>query len=277
MKKWLPILIVPGALWVSSCKKSGSSNNGNPNNTAYLSSVISLSPQTRVIDSFYYDTAHRLTRFTQYQYDSSQGTPTAGAWNAYFAYPAGNSQTPSSYLYAAGFLTDIHSLIYDAQGRISKDTSVSGTGYVGYYTYPNGNIATTVLFDGTRANNQVDTLFLSSGNVANMRIYYPNSAGTADSLEGNVNFGFTSLANPAYHQAMTNAIGPLLYILQLDGFGSSVDPVSQHAFNSVGGIGYGLPPGISLRYNQTTDSKGRLITLSSALGPAAGSISFTYY
>jgi hypothetical protein len=126
-------------------------------------------------------------------------------------------------------------------------------------------------------NNQIDTLFLSNGNVSNMRVYYPNDAGTADSLEGNVSFGFTSLTNPAYHSAMTNSIGPLLYVLQVDGFGSSVDPVSQHAFNSFSGAGYGLPPGISLNYNQTTDAQGRLIELSSPLGPVAGSITFTYY
>ena len=277
MKKWLPIILLPGILWVASCKKSGSSNNGNPNNTAYLSSVISLQPQTRVIDSFYYDSAHRLSRFTQYEYDSSQGSPIAGVWSAYFAYPNGSGAAPTSYLYVAGFGTDLHALSFDAQGRISKDTSLSGTGYVASYTYPNGNPATTVLFDGTRKNNQIDTLFLGSGNVTNLRIYYPNNAGTADSLEGNVNFGFTSLTNPAYHQSMTNAIGPLLYILQLDGFGSSVDPISQHAFNSVGGDGSGLPAGISLKYNQKTDSQGRLIELSSSLGPVAGSITFTYY
>ncbi|HVS97520.1 MAG TPA: hypothetical protein VHE54_13595 [Puia sp.] len=277
MKKWLPILLIPGVFWAVSCKKGGSSNNGNPNNTAYLSSVVSIQPQTRVIDSFYYDSAHRLARFTQYEYDSSQGYPVAGAWSAYFAYPAGNGAAPSSYLYAAGSIADLHALAYDTQGRISKDTSLSGTGYVATYTYPGGNLATTVLFDGTRMNNQIDTLFLDGGNVTNLRIYYPNDAGTADSLEGNVNFGFTSLTNPAYHQAMTNAIGPLIYILQLDGFGSSVDPVSQHAFNSVSGVGSGLPPGISLKYNQKTDSQGRIIELSSSLGPVAGSITFTYY
>jgi hypothetical protein len=276
MKKWLRILIIPGILWISSCKKSGSSNN-NPNNIAYLSSVVSLSPQTRVIDSFYYDSSHRMTRMTQYQYDSSQGYPTAGAWSAYFAYPAGAGTAPSSYLYVVGNTTDIRALSYDGQGRIARDTSVSGTGFVAYYTYPSGNIATTVLFDGTPMNNQIDTLFLSNGNVTNMRIYYPNNEGTADSLEGNVSFGFTSLANPAYHSAMTNSIGPLLYVLQVDGFGSSVDPVSQHAFNSVSGVGFGLPPGLSLKYNQTTDSQGRLIQLSSPLGPVAGSITFTYY
>jgi hypothetical protein len=275
MKKWLPVLLLP-ALWVVSCKKSGSSNN-NRNNNAWLSSVVSLQPQTRVIDSFYYDSSHRITRLSQYQYDSSQGSPTFGALTVQFAYPAGTTSQPTSYLYVFGSSADIHALTYDAQGRISRDTSVSGTGYVAHYSYPGGNIATTVLFDGTPMNNQIDTMFLSGGNVTSLRIYYPNTAGTADSLGGEVNFGFTSLANPAYHTDMTNSIGPLLYILQLDGFGSSVDPISQHAFNTFGGTGSGLPPGVSLKYNQTTDSQGRLIELSSSLGPVAGSISFTYY
>ncbi|HXB96232.1 MAG TPA: hypothetical protein VNU70_13770 [Puia sp.] len=277
MKKWLLSVLIPGMLWVSSCKKSGSSNNNPTTNNAYLSSVVSLQPQTRVIDSFYYDTAHRMTRITQYQYDSSQGFPTAGAWSAYFAYPAGAGTTPNSYLYVVGGSVDIHALTYDGQGRITRDTSVSGTGFVAYYSYPNGNIATTVLFDGTPMNNQVDTLFIGNGNVNSMRIYYPNNAGTADSLAGTVNFGFTSLTNPAYHATQTNSIGPLLYILQVDGYGSSVDPISEHAFNSVSGSGYGLPAGVTIHYNQTTDAQGRLTLLSSSLGPVAGSIAFTYY
>jgi hypothetical protein len=276
MKKWLLILFLPFVLWVTSCKKSGSSNNTH-NNNAWLSSVVSLQPQTRVIDSFYYDSSHRITGFSQFEFDSSQGYPSFGEWVAQFVYPAGTSFQPYSYAYFIGSFADIHALTYDAQGRISRDTSISGTGYVAHYSYPNGNIATTVLFDGTPANNQIDTLFLSNGNVATLRIYYPNAAGTADSLAGAVNFGFTSLANPAYHADLTNSIGPLLYILQLDGYGSSVDPISQHAFNSVGGTGSGLPPGVTLKYNQTTDSQGRLTELSSPLGPVAGSISFTYY
>lgn len=276
MKKWLLIVLLPAAVWVASCKKSGSSNNTIKNN-AWLSSVVSLQPQTRVVDSFYYDSSHRLTGFAQYEYDSSQGYPVFGQWTVQFAYPAGTSPQPSEYLYVKGSGPDIHVLTYDAQGRISRDTSASGTGYVAHYSYPNGNIATTVLFDGTPLNNQIDTMFLSNGNVSSLRVYYPNNAGTADSLSGAVNFGFTSLANPAYHADMTNSIGPLLYILQLDGYGSSVDPISQHAFNSVGGSGSGLPAGVTLKYNQTTDSQGRLIELSSPLGPVAGSISFTYY
>src|SRR6185437_1992430 len=198
MKKWLSFLLLPAVLWVASCKKSGSSNK-NSNNNAWLSSVVSLQPQTRVVDSFYYDSSHRITGFHQYEYDSSQGYPAFGEWTVQFAYPAGTASQPSSYLYVAGFSPDIHALTYDAQGRITRDTSVSGTGYVAHYSYPNGNIATTVLFDGTNANNQIDTMFLSNGNVSTLRIYYPNTAGTADSLEGAVNFGFTSLANPAYH------------------------------------------------------------------------------
>lgn len=277
MKKWLLILLFPSLLWIASCKKSGSSNNTTNNNNAWLSSVVSLQPQTRVIDSFYYDGSYRITGFAQWQYDSSQGLPTFGEWMVQFAYPAGTSSQPSSYLYVIGSSTDVHALTYDAQGRISSDTSISGSGYGAHYSYPNGNIATTVVFNGIPADNQIDTLFLSSGNVTSLRIYYPNRAGTADSLEGAVNFGFTSLANPGYHASITNSIGPLLYILQLDGYGSSVDPISQHAFNTISGTGSGLPAGVTLKYNQTTDSQGRLTELSSPLGPVAGSISFTYY
>lgn len=206
-----------------------------------------------------------------------RGSPAAGSEIATFALPAGASAPPSSYTLSYNGITDPHVLSYDGQGRISKDTSLSGSGFVVYFSYPNGNIATTVLFDGSPLNNQIDTLFMSDGNISAAHIYLPNDAGTADSLEAAVKYGHSSANNPAYHSAISASIGPLLYILEFDGYGGFLDPISQKAFNSVSGIADGLPGNTSITYSQTNDSKGRLSRMISSFGLAAGYIQFSYY
>ncbi len=138
-----------------------------------------------------------------------------------------------------------------ARGGSLRTRVLSGSGFVVYFSYPNGNIATTVLFDGTPQNNQIDTLFISNGNISAAHIYFPNDAGTADSLEAAVKFGYSSNNNPAYHAAISASIGPLLYILQFDGYGGALDPISQKALNSVSGLGDGLPANTAITYNQT--------------------------
>lgn len=276
MKKHHLIAPLLCALVVLSCKKSGSSNNSS-NSDVWLSSVSAIAPQTRAVDSFSYDSAHRVLKFAQYKWDTSGGSPAAGSEIATFALPAGASAPPSSYTLTYNGNTDPHVLTYDGQGRISKDTSLSGSGFVVYFSYPNGNIATTVLFDGSPLNNQIDTLFMSNGNISAAHIYLPNDAGTADSLEAAVKFGYSSNNNPAYHSAISASIGPLLYILQFDGYGGALDPISQKALNSVSGLGDGLPGNSAITYNQTTDSKGRLSQMTTSFGPAAGYILYSYY
>lgn len=275
MKSLYCILCAFFILCSISCKKSSSSNNNS--SAYYLSSVTNYSPQQRIVDSFTYDSSHRLARFAQYAYDSTTGNPRFAFWTADFALPANGSAAPTSYTYTANGKQDMHILSYDGQGRITKDTSLSGSGFVTYYSYPNNNIATTVLFDGTPLNNQVDTLFISNGNIGAYHIYFPNNAGTADSLEGALNFGFSSLNNPAYHAAVSKSIGPLLYILQFDGYGGSLDPISTNVFTSISGVENGLPPNVTIKYNPVTDSKGRLIQLATSYGAAAGILLYNYY
>jgi hypothetical protein len=262
-------------LFFISCHKTGSSNSNS--SAYYLSSVTNVSPQQKVVDSFTYDSSHRLARFAQYAYDSTSGTPQASYWTADFALPANGSAAPASYTFTINSTQDIHTLSYDGQGRITKDTSLSGSGFVTYYSYPNNNIATTVLFDGTPLNNQIDTLFISNGNVSSSHTYLPNNAGTADSLEGALSFGLSSLGNPAYHAAISKSIGPLLYILQFDNYGGGLDPISANVFNSISGVESGLPSNVPIKYIPVTDSKGRLIQLSTSYGVAAGVILYNYY
>lgn len=278
MKKWPVSACILFLFFAFGCKKSNSPGN-TPASSYYLSSVTDYSPQSRIIDSFTYDSSHRIARFAQYSYDTTSGSPVFYYWTADFTLPA-NGSAPSSYTYnyrAAGIINDVHPLSYDGQGRIIKDSSLSGSGFVTHYSYPNNNIASTVLFDGTPLNNQVDTLFMTNGNIGSERDYFPNNAGTADSLEGNVQVGYASIANPGYHAAIAGSVGPLLFTLQFDGNGNFMDFISKNAFNKVTVIGSGLPSGTSINYNLTTDSKGRLSQLTANLGGITGRVTFNYY
>lgn len=279
MKKY-PISLAILILFLTfSCKKTnsgGGSSSSDPNST-YLSSVISSSPQQKLVDSFSYDSLHRLIQFSQYDYDSTSGSPMYNSSTVNFTYQD-NATSPTRYVYAdtlLGSYDDIHILSYDAQGRIAKDTSYSGSGFVTYYSYPNNNPAATVLFEGTPDDNQIDTLFLTNGNVGSEHIYTSNIPGQPDVLDGNVQYGFSSTANPAYHASITNSIGPLLSILEIDGFGGFVDFISKNAVNKLSGIAGGLPPGTVLNYTLTNDTKGRLSKMTFV--GAAGGIVFNYY
>jgi hypothetical protein len=272
------ILFLCIGLFALSCHKDGSNNGSGASSNDYLSSVTSSSPKTRYVDSFSYDDSHRLTAFAQYVYDTSSGYSVSYSSRISFTLP-GSGATPSAYTYSDDQVTaDPHKLFYDAQGRIIKDTSLSGSKFVTYYSYPGSNIAITVLFDGTPMNNQIDTLFLGNGNINAQHTYYPNDAMTADSLAGSLKFGYNQIANPAYHADISSAIGPLLHILQSDGYSDFVDPISQKALNSVAGMAEGLPANSAFSYNLNTDSKGRLsLVTSNAPGAAGSMILYRYY
>jgi hypothetical protein len=273
----LPLCLAAALLtFAGACKKSSSSHPTNSNSTAWLSSVTNWAPQTSVVDSFVYDSGHRVAAFLQAEFDTSTGSPLFGAWSAVFALPAAAGAPPTSYTTDLSGIQELHQLTFDGQGRIVKDSSTGPSGWVNYFGYPNGNIAITALYNGTVSNSIVDTLFLSAGNMSSFHIYGPNNAGTADSLAGIIEFGFSGTANPAYHQPLTSSIGPLIYILQISGFGGNLDCVSQKAFNAVSGIAAGFPAGITINYKLVNDNQGRLTSQSASFG-GASVLSYRYY
>jgi hypothetical protein len=277
MKKYpLPLLILALFL-IFSCKKSNSGGNSTTATSTYLSSAVSWSPQQKIVDSFSYDSLHRLTQFSQLTYDTTSGSAQYYSSNVEFTYQD-NATSPTRYVYSdtlLGDYSDIHILSYDGQGRIVKDTSYSGSDYVAYYSYPNNNPASTVLFEGTIDDNLIDTLFLTNGNISSEHVYNSDVPGQPDVLDGDVQYGFSSTANPAYHSAITSSIGPLLATLEINGFGGFVDFISKNAVNKLSGIADGLPPGTVLNYTLTNDSKGRLSQM--AFVGASGGIVFHYY
>jgi YD repeat-containing protein len=277
MKNLLLLSFVLAALLIVSCKKGNSSGNSG-SNSSYLSSVTVVTPQKVVIDSFAYDSSHRLASFIQTTFDTTSGSPVTGSWSAVFALSAGSSAPPQTYTNNLTGVTETHQLIYDGQGRIIKDTSLGGSGWVIYFSYPNSNINITALYDGTVANSIADTMTISNGNIGTAQYYAPNNFGTADSLEGVLKFGFSSISNPAYHATLTGSIGPLMQILAFSGFGGGLDAISQKAFNSEDVVlSDGVPPNTTIPFTLTTDSQGRLSTQSAGFGGVGITITYRYY
>ena len=266
------------ALLAGSCKKSSSGPN-QPSNSSYVSSVRAHTSQVQLVDSFTYDNAHRLTVFAQYDYDTTTGTPVSDGLIATFSY-TGSSQLPASYTavqLSNPANSDLHKLYFDGQNRIVKDTSISGSGYVNYFSYPGGNLVSKVLFDGTAGNDQVDTSFLSNGNISSQHIYYPNNAGTADSLSGAPQYGYSSSLNPLYHTEIAGSVGLLLNLLAIDGYGGISDFVSPNAVNKESNLGNGIPAAYTLNFNLTSDSKGRVYLVGFSSPGGSSSILYTYY
>jgi hypothetical protein len=276
--KALPLYLAIGVMFLNSCKKSNSGNS-TPPTPYYLSSVVAISPQQRIVDSFYYDTLHRVDTFTQVIYDTTSGSPMFNTWTAQFLYQDANP-SPSWYNYydvPLGGYGDYHLLSYDASNRITKDTSLSGSGYVTYFSYPNNNIAATTLFEGTADDNQIDTLYMRNGNISQEVVYSPDIPGEPDELQGDVFFTDVSTANPAYHAAISGSIGPLLFNLTLNNGADFVDFISKNAWQQITGTEISSPTNVLLSYTLSTDSKGRLAKMTAGSGASTGTIQFSYY
>jgi hypothetical protein len=265
-------------LFVFSCKKSNSGGNSAAS-TSYLSSVVSSAPQQKIVDSFYYDSTHLLDTFSQAIYDTTSGSPLYNSYTIQFIYQSPNTYPSYYYLYDVtyGNYGDYHLLSYDGQGRIAKDTSLSGSGYVTYYSYPGNNVVIDDLFEGTSQDNQIDTFYITNGNMTAESIYTSNIPGQPDQQQGYVQYTYNSTANPGYHAQISDAIGPLLNNITQTNNGGFLDFLSENVLKLATGTESSLPTNFSLSYVQTLDSKGRLLELTGPTGAAAGSIVFSYY
>jgi hypothetical protein len=272
MKK---ILVLVGlSIVVFSCNKTGVTTN--PPVTSFLKTVKSYAPQTQIADSFVYDSTHAMAQLLRYTYDSTGGTPIVDSMEITFSF-APNAVLPNSYTYndiPQGLNNELHQLAYDNQNRIIKDTAIGGRGYVNYFVYSNNHITATTLFSGIITDNQIDSLILSNGNITEERVYYPDYAGTADSLSGDTFFGYSSSANPAYYSPIASSVGPLLHLIEFDGSGTNEDAISVKMLNSITAIGNGAPLG-TVHFNLAYDPQGRLIKFTGVGYP--GELVYTYY
>ncbi len=262
MKKAFLLVCVAALLF--SCKKSGSgtstnnnnSNNNNNNNTPgndslfFVISIRDYSPQNLVNDSIVYNSANKIAKFLQYEYDTTSGPAIADSIRTVFSF-SGADTIPSSYISYQDGTTDPHLLSYDGQGRIVKDTSTSGSGYVAYFSYPNNEIVSTVLFEGTYVDTQIDTLFMGSNNINSSALYY--SGGDFSTIH----LSYSSYNNPVYNPGIENGVGPLLYLLCLDGYGGGADYISKKQTSSESIIQDGTFLG-SFNFNISLDSRARV-------------------
>jgi hypothetical protein len=270
MKKSLLSFLILPLLLTFSCKKHNSSNQ-NSASSSFVSSVTSYISPTRIINSFTYDSAHRLTQCGRTIYDTSAGLPYVSISTVSFSYT--NGMTPSSYTRSeVGFPDDIHQLSYDDQGRIVKDSSISGSGYLNYYSYSDNRIVSTnmIVESGTLIVGTADTLFLTNGNVGLEHVDYTGNPG----LSGTVQYTFAPIANPTYHAAMSDSIGPLITMALIGGFSVSPDFISKNVIDRAGGTGQGYF-GQSLSYGLSEDSKGRLSQIT-AVYPQGTKLTWTY-
>jgi hypothetical protein len=264
-------------LSIISCKKSNSGG-GSANSSTYVSSVISYAPQQKIVDSFYYNSTHLLDTFSMSVYDTTSGYPLLNNYTIQFLYQSPNTYPSWYYLYdvAYGNFGDYHLLSYDGSGRISKDTSLSGSGSVSYYSYPNNNVAVTYLPEGTPQNNQIDTFYITNGNVSMETIYTSIIPGQPDQQQADAQYTYSSVANPVWHATISDAIGPLLSNFTQYNNGGFIDFLSRNVLKLATGTETGGPATFSLSYTQTLDNENRLYKLTSPTA-AADSIVFKYY
>jgi len=228
MKKAFLLICVAALLF--SCKKSSSgpstNNNNNSNNNTtiagndslfFVSSVKSYNTGQLVEDSFVYNNVNKVSKFLQYNYDTTSGTPQKDSIITVFTF-TGTDTVASSYIQGS----QQHLLTYDAQDRVVKDTCIGGSGYVVYFSYNTNNIICTSLLDGTLTNSQIDTLNInSSGNVTSSVLW--NSPSDLSSIS----FAFSSYNNPMYNPGITKTQGPVIFIQALDGVQGIVDNISK--------------------------------------------------
>ena len=90
MKKYTLFSLILCVVAFSSCHKNNSSKN--TDSGYYLSSAVSVTAGTSIVDSFTYDSAHRITQFIQTKYDTTTGTPAMTVATTQFTLAAGTDR-----------------------------------------------------------------------------------------------------------------------------------------------------------------------------------------
>jgi hypothetical protein len=273
-RRTLTLFLVSAFVFSSCHKNSGSSDGGNPVNNSYMASAQFYTSGTLSVDSLIYDANHNVTQFFQYQTDGSHKDTTI----ATFTY-SGSGSLPTGYnlTYTAG-VPDPHQLTFDGQGRITRDTSLNGYGFVTYYTYPGNYIIIRTLDFGSTSSETIDSLVVSNGNVTGELLWVTDNTGTLVQ-NGNITIGHATVANPAYKAQIAGSIGPLLHMMDNYNYGAYTDYISKAMINKVSGIADGAS--ITIDYTISVDASGRVSSwtpVSASLPSGAGDkTTFTYY
>ena len=273
----LTLCLFTASLFSSCSNKDKDSGGGNPVNNSYLASVRAIGPDGVIIDSFVYDDKKRVATYGQYV---TQGS--AAAHVTYnFNFPS-NSNMPDSYTYSYNDgASDVHTLTFDGQGRITKDTSLSGSNYVSYFVYSGNMVICHIFFGGDLSSDAFsDTLVYTDGNMTNQKVWAWDPGGNGEwEDQANLIYGHSTAANPGYKAEIANTVGPLLYEISIYNFGGWGDFISKGVINKVTGRADGLPPG-GVTYTIQADATGRVSeTIPNFGGPGAAGTKtvFTYY
>jgi len=263
------------AFVLSSCSHSGGSGGGNPVNNSYLASVKNIGQGETLTDSFKYDDSKRVATYAQY---ATNGTDSVHImYNFHFS---SNSTLPDSYTYNYNDgVDDPHTLSFDGQGRVIKDTSLSDSHFVTYYAYSGNYVICRIFFAGDLNSDAfADTLVVTDGNMTGQKVWgWDHGVGEWED-QGQVTYGHAAAANPAYKAEIANSVGPLLYVLSVYSLGGWADYISKGIINKVGSRADGLPPG-GVTYSVSTDGTGRVsaITPTGVGVPSGVRTEFTYY
>lgn len=254
----------------SSCSKKDAGGGGNPVNSSYLSSIRMAGDDEITVDSFIYDAHHQVALFEQYKVDL-QNNISDTIWTS-FTGTAGHLPDHYTRIAASSGWPDEHQLTYDGQGRIIKDTSLSGSNFVTHYSYSGNYIVCRILFEGTDYDSHIDTLVMKDGNMTGIKVWGIDQ-GVLEK-QADVVYEHATAANPAYKEEIANSVGPLLYVLTVYNYGGYADYLSKSVVSKISGKAEGLP-GYSISFKINVDGSGRVSSLTSP-GVAGGDM-FTYY
>lgn len=173
---------------------------------------------------------------------------------------------------------ELHTLTFDGQGRIIKDTSTGDTHFVTYYSYPGNYAICRIFFGGDLSSDAfADTLVITDGNWTGQKVWgWDHGVGQWED-QGQITYGHAAAANPGYKAEVANAVGPLLHELSTYNFGGYGDYISKTIVNKVSGMADGLPAG-GVSYSTRADASGRVTELTpNGAGSTEYKTVFTYY
>src|SRR5450432_3416602 len=177
-----------------SCKKSSSVLSGQSglvsSNTSYFPSA-----QGKTVTNLQYNTGQQITHFSWYDYDTSGGVANQDSVGYDFTINA-TTNLPSSYIMTgwesslSNSYAETHDLFYDGQGRLIKDTTITGQSNPGdsaanYFGYSTNRIIVreysmyaydTVNLTTGWGCTTVDTINLVNGNIVDQEEYDQNNA-----------------------------------------------------------------------------------------------------
>lgn len=214
------------AVILFACKKSASTLSSQSglvsNNTSYFPSA-----QGKVVTNLGYDAGQQITHFSWYDYDTSGATSNQDSVAYDFTIdPA--THLPLSYIMTgwesslSNSYTETHNLFYDAQGRLVKDTTITGQDLPGdsaanYFSYSANRVIVREYsmdaydtVDGSTGWGciTIDTINLVNGNIVDQEEYEQNGPDWDLDYSYIVN-GYSNFANPLYNTHFSNSFAAL--------------------------------------------------------------------